>query len=67
MAVGMMSGCPEMWHSCDVGVWCRTTRVAAKRASPGSSAATRSRVDDPTASIAFSNGQNHVLSASDFR
>ena len=48
------------------------TRVAAKKASPGSSAAAdRSRndfVDTPSGSVAFSNGpSNRMLSGSDYR
>lgn len=51
-------------------MWCRTARAAAKTASPGSSVATRSRadfMDNHCGSMAFSNGQNNVRSASDFR
>jgi len=48
------------------------TRVAAKKASPGSSAAAaRSRndfVDTPSGSVAYSNGpSNRMLSGSDYR
>ena len=49
---------------------CRTARVPAKTASPGSSVATRSRadfMDNHSGSIAFSNGPNNARSASEFR
>lgn len=51
-------------------ICCRTARVAAKTASPGSSVATRSRadfMDNHCGSMAFSSGQNNMRSASDFR
>ena len=51
-------------------LWCRTTRVAGKTASPGSSAAVRSRHeygDALSGSVAFSNGPTRMLSGSDYR